>query len=55
MIIFIETKKYYFSVKNKNNKTRVILAETKFEAIAKATEKDNGIYPFNNYVAKKIK
>ena len=48
-------KKYYFQVKNPSGKTKHILAETKFEAIAQAIEKDAGKYIFKQYVAKKIK
>ena len=49
------THKHYFSVKDPSGTTRTILAETKFEAIARAIEKDNGKYTYKQYSAKRTK
>ena len=48
-------KKYYFQIKDPKGKIKHVLAETKFEAIAEAIERDGGRYFFKEYIAKKLK
>jgi hypothetical protein len=48
-------KNNYYLITNPKDKTRIILAETKFHAIAKACEFDNGLYSFSEYKCKKTK
>lgn len=47
--------KKYFLVTNPDKKSRVINAETKFEAIAIATGKDNSKFVFKDYKVKNCK
>ena len=42
-------KQKYFIVTNPAKKVRIIAAETKFDAGAKASGLDNGIYVFKDY------
>jgi hypothetical protein len=49
------SKKYYFSVENPIGEKRLILAETKWQAIAEAHIKDSCKYYINKYKAKKSK
>lgn len=48
-------KNRYYLTTDPSGKQRTILAETKFHAIAKACEFDNGIYSYSQYKCKKTK